>query len=841
MKYNTSIETLETRIVPARIFGIDGNNGFLSFDSADPTVVTSIPLSGIESGQVLRALDFRPATGELYGMAYDSQGSNDVPGLDLIQFYKIATATGVATPLPQSYGFISSGSAFGMDFDPVTDTIRVTENPNKNYRFDPTTGGGIATDTSITGASQVAALAYTNNYPGATSTTLYAVDYTLDDLHIIGGKNGNPSPNGGVGTKVADISVSSFDAARTSLDILTALEGNVAFYAIKTNTTHRLYNLDLVTGAASLIGTIGDGNIPVFDIAVQTPAAPTFPDGKSFTYTDGDGDRVTVKTSAGTLKSSQFGWRTSADGTRHEMLQMSITGDATFTKANLTFTAKKTATGGDGRVDIGTLDATGLDLGAVKIGGNIERINAGSSSATVPALKSFSALSMGRGTLPGDFTDISSFINTIAPVASFVVKGDITGISLAIGKVGSFTVGGSIISGAAAHSGDIRVKATKTVSIGGSLIASSSGSTGNAVLEAAKSITIGGSLIGGPGFDAGNSNLSAPAIKIGGSIIGSSGEKSGNVSIGGNKSFQLAGSIVGGDGSESGFVTIFGSPASVKVGGSVIGGDGSYSGHLEFDTPGSVTVGGSLFGSSGFVAGVIEGTSAKSVKIGGSIQGGTGAFGAAFTIRTVGSFALGGSVVAGDHISGTILGTGTLTFDTAKTITIKGGLIGNNETAASILIQGKLNPATGAESIAIGSLTIGGSVIRGQILIGSTAANVNAAADKITVGGDFLASTISAGFRAGNDNLFGTADDNPVAMGTLPDIKAAIGSIIIKGRASGTSSEGDHYGIVAESIVAESIGSVSIGGRKLALTAAAQDNVFAGIYGDFRVRENLIA
>lgn len=72
--------------------------------------------------------------------------------------------------------------------------------------------------------------------------------------------------------------------------------------------------------------------------------------------------------------------------------------------------------------------------------------------------------------------------------------------------------------------------------------------------------------------------------------------------------------------------------------------------------------------------------------------------------------------------------------------------------------------------------------------------------------------------------------------GTLPDIKAAIGSLVINGRAGGTASDGDHYGIVAEQI-----GSIIIAGRKLALDPSAQDNLLIGSFGDFRVRERTIA
>jgi hypothetical protein len=101
----------------------------------------------------------------------------------------------------------------------------------------------------------------------------------------------------------------------------------------------------------------------------------------------------------------------------------------------------------------------------------------------------------------------------------------------------------------------------------------------------------------------------------------------------------------------------------------------------------------------------------------------------------------------------------------------------------------------------------------------------------ITIGGDFTASSIAAGVSTGADAKFGTNDDALGAMDTLPDIKATIGSIIIKGRANGTFGDGDHFGIVAEQL-----GNITIGGAKLALTAGT-DNLLLGTHSDLRVRE----
>jgi hypothetical protein len=776
-KQRTSIEALETRIVPASVFAINDNNGLFSFDSENPGNTTSVmPITGIAAGQLMKAIDFRPADGLLYGVAF-SGAAAPFTG----QLYRINFATSEATAIGSPFSTtLASNSGIGIDFNPVVDRIRLTNAADENIRINPNTGALAGTDIAITGAGLAAALAYTNSFPGATSTTLYAVDFSSDDLHIIGGLNGNPGPNGGVGTKVADISVVGTGLERTSLDILTTLEGNRAFYAINNSGTHRLYDLSLTSGTATLLGTIGNGTTPVFDIAVS-PHRASFTPGKSFTYTDGDGDLVTVKTTAGTLDPAQFGWLFSTDGTRRELTSMNIGGDATFTGANLTFSAKKTATGGDGRVDVGYLDATLVNLGAVKIGGNIESILVGTNDASIPAMKSFSALSMVRGSSANELTAPSSVLGGNVP--SFKVKGDISGVSVSLIKAGTVAIGGSLIGSDADESGALGIS------------------------NLTKSLTIGGSIVGG------------------------NGQASGYLSVtGASASVKIGGSIIGDDGTSSGYVSVLGSGKStVAVGGSIIGGDNLQTGFLQVLFPASnITIGGSIVGGSGSQTGIIKATTVGSFKVGGSIVGGSGTFSGTIDAGTVGTLAIGGGIHAGTANNAFSNG---LSLQTAKSITIKGGVFGNADFPALIAIIGKTAPASAAESVALGSLSIGGSVVNGEITIGFPGTNVNAAAGKITIGGDFIASSISAGIREGTDGFFGNADDAPAAMNTLPDIKAAIGSIIIKGRASGTGSDGDHYGIQAEQL-----GSVSIAGRKLPLTTGT-DSLLVGAFGDLRVRE----
>ena len=67
-----------------------------------------------------------------------------------------------------------SGTAFGMDFNPVPDRIRLVSDTRQNLRIHPDLGTLVSADGALNPAGNVVAVAYSNNFAGATSTTLYA-------------------------------------------------------------------------------------------------------------------------------------------------------------------------------------------------------------------------------------------------------------------------------------------------------------------------------------------------------------------------------------------------------------------------------------------------------------------------------------------------------------------------------------------------------------------------------------------------------------------------------------------------------------------------------------------
>jgi trimeric autotransporter adhesin len=251
------------------IYARSGNN-LISFNAATPAVVlNSVAISGITSGQTIEGMDFRPATGQLYAFGYNqSTGAS--------QLYTINTTTGAATVVNAAPVNLQAGMGkIGFDFNPTVDRIRVTGSNNSNYRLHPVTGAIAATDMPLAFASadanagknpSIGALAYTNSYIGATSTTLYDYD---DSLNIIATQI--PPNNGTLNTiGSSGITVNTNDPT-ADMDIYfnPATSANVAYLAANTGVlaNDNLYTVNLTTGAATLVGIIGSG-VAVQDIAV---------------------------------------------------------------------------------------------------------------------------------------------------------------------------------------------------------------------------------------------------------------------------------------------------------------------------------------------------------------------------------------------------------------------------------------------------------------------------------------------------------------------------------------------------------------------------------------------
>lgn len=234
------------------------------FDSAATGVIVSVPVTGLQPTETLVGLDVRPANQVLYGVGSTSR------------LYTIDPLTGIATQVGSAGAFTLSGTTFAVDFNPVPDRLRVISNIGQNLRINPIDGSLAATDTGISpGGVTLTGAAYSNNGPGVSVTTLYGIDATNGVLTTVGSINGSPnSPNGGVvGPTIGSLGLGTSLDPRIGFDI-TGVNNSNAFASILTGGTDKLYSLNLNTGAATLVGTIGNGLTVYNGLTAATAIAP---------------------------------------------------------------------------------------------------------------------------------------------------------------------------------------------------------------------------------------------------------------------------------------------------------------------------------------------------------------------------------------------------------------------------------------------------------------------------------------------------------------------------------------------------------------------------------------
>ncbi|MCC5609231.1 DUF4394 domain-containing protein [Nostoc sp. CHAB 5834] len=265
------------------------NNTLISFDTSNPdSVNANIPITGLATGQNLVGIDFRPQNGKLYGIASDGMGN--------AQLYAISIQTGLAFAVGTLGQFVDgasnpvaiTGSDFGIDFNPTVDRLRIVTSNGLNFRVNPNTGAAIDGNSSITGVNPdgsinggtttVNATAYTNSAPNVTTTTQYTLDSVSNTLFIQ-----NP-PNNGTqtsplvvtlnGTPLDFTSVNGFDIpSGVNVSASNTPATGQAFAVLTVGSTTGLYAIELSTGVATLIGTVGAGTDPVQGFALQNEVA----------------------------------------------------------------------------------------------------------------------------------------------------------------------------------------------------------------------------------------------------------------------------------------------------------------------------------------------------------------------------------------------------------------------------------------------------------------------------------------------------------------------------------------------------------------------------------------
>lgn len=249
-------QVMQPQVQGRPLYAVDSGNNLIRFGSLSPDTVSSKARSGLQPGEVIVGIDFRPVDGRLYGISNFSR------------VYTIDTVSAAALPVRSTpLSAALTGSFFGFGFNPVPDKMRVHSNAEQDLRVDPVTGA-LARDSTLAydngdlyfGANpNIVGTAYTNSVAGATTTALYAIDSNWDVLVYL------PNPNNGRMLTIGDLGVNTNDFV--GFDI-SAPDG-LAYAALtaSVNGTSALYLVNLSTGVASFQGNIG-GSFPVHTLAI---------------------------------------------------------------------------------------------------------------------------------------------------------------------------------------------------------------------------------------------------------------------------------------------------------------------------------------------------------------------------------------------------------------------------------------------------------------------------------------------------------------------------------------------------------------------------------------------
>lgn len=217
------------------IFAVTLDNQLLSLNAKNAASITKqTPITGLQAGETILAIDFRPATGQLYGVGSSSR------------IYVINTETAGARAIGASaFTPAINGAAVGFDFNPTVDRIRLVSISGQNLRLNPETGTVAATDGVINGATgaTVTAAAYTGNKAGSNATILYVIDVANDKLYK------QDPPNDG---KLVEVGSLGFDVQQTGgFDI--SPDGTTALAVLSKDNKSSLYSINLETGKATKI------------------------------------------------------------------------------------------------------------------------------------------------------------------------------------------------------------------------------------------------------------------------------------------------------------------------------------------------------------------------------------------------------------------------------------------------------------------------------------------------------------------------------------------------------------------------------------------------------------
>lgn len=228
-------------------YALEGNKLFKYSTADSEKLLNSSTITGLQAGEKILGIDFRPATGELYALGSNSR-------IYTINFSSgnaslVAALTTIPMGSTTAVPLLLSGTSFGVDFNPVVDRLRIVSNTGQNLRANPMTGVTIVDASINPQPASINGVAYDNNDTDTTTTTeLFALDASVDKIFEI-----DPPNNGSLieplSIKLNITGDGGFDIAPRNANVTTDI--GLGLYEIDKTTT--LFRIDVETGETKIL------------------------------------------------------------------------------------------------------------------------------------------------------------------------------------------------------------------------------------------------------------------------------------------------------------------------------------------------------------------------------------------------------------------------------------------------------------------------------------------------------------------------------------------------------------------------------------------------------------
>jgi hypothetical protein len=253
--------------LPDRVFyALSDNNQLHEINIRNTSApLRSFAITGLEQGDMLKGIDFRPATGQLYAIS----SMNNLYQVNV----KSGDQEGKATRIGTAPIAATLSGHVGFDFNPTVDRIRVVTTSAQNLRLHPETGAIVPGDSPLNGYANpmVGAVAYTNSRagviaaPAGAGTTLYDIDASTDMLYI----QNPPNPGGLVPVGPLGLNIQEVGGFDISPDVNPSDVYPIA--SVKFGDKWELDYIDLATGK---LQKLGDFPASVNVIGIAIPPLP---------------------------------------------------------------------------------------------------------------------------------------------------------------------------------------------------------------------------------------------------------------------------------------------------------------------------------------------------------------------------------------------------------------------------------------------------------------------------------------------------------------------------------------------------------------------------------------